>query len=234
MLQVRGDVAGRPAPSPSHFRPGPLAAWDAVAQACGRERGHRAAAPRTPASEHLLITCSSNKHRRRRSPRGIVRMNSPSPSSQECPKKGRDSRGSGRAGGRTPSAPAERRAPAQPLGGEGEEDRPGGCPGPERGRRPFHSLPPETKANETQAESRLQRTGTPGVGEGRGSPTTPRFEVLSFHATTQGGPRRGPTGPLSRELGVWGDPSNCIRRASPREERAPRSAEARPEGLAGA
>lgn len=168
--------------------------------------------------------------------------------------KGRGSRGSGRGGGRwprrVPSAfPPRRRAlgpvSSRPLRMSSARRAPGTVPaagGQRRGRRtpwgrrapegdgrPCRPLPPGTKTNQTRP-----RTGTPGGGERRGEPHDSRTEVLSFHATAQGGPRRGPADPRSRcknGLGVWGDPSNRIRRASPREERAPRSAEARPEGL---
>lgn len=127
-------------------------------------------------------------------------------------------------------ASAERQAPSQPLGGKGEEDVPRGDAEPRKATEdlatPFHLERKRTRPGRGQ--------GPLAAGRGEVSPMTARTEVLSFHATAQGGLRRGPAEPPSRcknGLGVWGDPSNRIRRASPREERAPRSAEARPEGL---
>lgn len=173
--------------------------------------------------------------------------------------KGRGSRGSGRGGGRwprrVPSAfPPRRRAlgpvSSRPLRTSSARRAPGTVPaagGQRRGRRtpwgrrapegdgrPCHSLPPGTKTSETRPRPGREGQGPLAAGRGEVSPTTARTEVLSFHATAQGGPRRGPAEPPSpckNGLGVWGDPSNRIRRASPREERAQRSAEARPEGL---
>lgn len=130
--------------------------------------------------------------------------------------KGRGSRGSGRGGGRWPRrvpsafppraaapwdpflhalyerpAPAERQAPSQPLGGKGEEDGPRGDAEPRKATEdlatPFHLERKRTRPGRGQ--------GPLAAGRGEVSPTTARTEVLSFHATAQGGPRRGPAEP---------------------------------------